>query len=118
MIAAANASLSCGGTSSPVTPSSIISGIPPTFDATTGRDRAIASRTDRPCASRYDGRTGTSRAAGAAGTAAGRAHAGAPRARRAVSAPAGEHDPMGDPQLAGLGLERVAPAPLADHEEV
>ena len=49
---AASASASWGGTSRPVTPSSIISGMPPTFDATTGRDSAIASRIDRPCASR------------------------------------------------------------------
>ena len=48
----ASAGGSCGGTSSPVTPSSIISGIPPTFDATTGRERAIASRIVRPWASR------------------------------------------------------------------
>ena len=50
-----------------MTPSSIISGMPPTLDATTGRDSAIASRIVRPCASRYEGSTATSNAAVTAG---------------------------------------------------
>ena len=51
-----------------MTPSSIISGIPPTSDATTGRDSAIDSRIDRPWASRHDGSTATSNPAVTAGT--------------------------------------------------
>ncbi len=38
--------------------------------------------------------------------------------RRHVVAAAGEHDPMGDPQLARLRLERVAPAALADDQQI
>ena len=37
---------------------------------------------------------------------------------RHVVATAGEHDPVGDPQFAGLRFERVAPAALADDQEV
>ena len=80
-IAAASASgLSCS-TRSPVTPSSIISGIPPTSDATTGRDSAIASRIDRPWASRMRRQDRDVERGGD---------------RRDVVAAAGEDDPMGD----------------------
>ncbi len=51
------ASLSLGGTRDPVTPSSIISGSPPTAEATTGRPAAIASIAVSPNGSgqaRYD----------------------------------------------------------------
>ena len=100
---AASASASWGGTSSPVTPSSIISGMPPTLEATTGRDSAIASRIDQ-----------------ALRLAVGRQHRHVERRRhrRDVVAPAGEDHPVGDPQLARLGLEGLAPAPLADDQQV
>ena len=86
-----------------MTPSSIISGIPPTSDATTGRDSAIASRMDRPWASRQDGSTATSSAGGD---------------RRDVVAAAGEDHPVGDAVGRGPLLEEVAPRALADDQQV
>ena len=86
-----------------MTPSSTISGIPPTFDATTGRDSAIASRIVRPCASRYDGRTATSSAAVTAGTSS----------RRPVNTTR-----WAIRSSARLRLELVAPAALADDQQV
>ena len=85
-----------------MTPSSIISGIPPTSDATTGRDSAIASRIERPCASRQDGRTATSSAAVTAGMSSRR--------------------PVKTTRWATVGrrplLEGVAPRALADDQQV
>ena len=52
-----------GGTSTPSIPSRMVSGIPPTAEATTGRPAAMASSTARPCASRRDGKTARSNAA-------------------------------------------------------
>ena len=52
VIASARMSGSRGGTRMPVRPWSIISGMPPTADATTGLPSAMASRIDRPWASR------------------------------------------------------------------
>ena len=86
-----------------MTPSSIISGIPPTSDATTGRDSAIASRIERPCASRCDGRTATSNDAVTAGMSSRRP---------------GEDDAVGDPVRGRALLERVAQRSLADDHQV
>ena len=48
-------STASGGHTKPVTPSSMISGSPPTFDATTGTSHAIASSAARPKLSCADG---------------------------------------------------------------
>ena len=48
-------STASGGHTKPVTPSSMISGRPPTFDATTGTSHAIASSAARPKLSCADG---------------------------------------------------------------
>ena len=59
-IARTRASTSPGGTSSPVRPSSTISGSPPTALAITGRPRSIASRATIPKPSPKEGTTTTS----------------------------------------------------------
>jgi hypothetical protein len=50
-IASASAAGSSGGTSSPVAPSATTSGMPPTRDATTAVEHAIASRLTMPSGS-------------------------------------------------------------------
>ena len=57
IIAPANASEFLTGTSFPVTPSSIFSGIAPPLEATTGSVAAIASTTERPKLSIREGKT-------------------------------------------------------------
>ena len=59
-IASASDAGSSGGTSSPVTPPSTTSGMPPTRDATTAVEQAIASRLTMPSGSYTDGQTNTS----------------------------------------------------------
>lgn len=58
--ASASARGSRGGTNSPVTPSSVTSGIPPTRVATTGSWHSMASAITRPKASRAEGSAKTS----------------------------------------------------------
>ena len=103
-----------------MTPSRIISGIPPTRLATTGRPSAIASRITRPCASRYDGSTATSSAAVTAGTSSRRPVKTTLASGRACRVPTQASPYAGvaeQPERLGLRLERLAARALAHDQQ-